>query len=406
MSVTRKAGRSGAGDVVVTPTVISDCAVRGHIRGEFSYSADRSHIISHMSQRADDHDGEGRDLAVLDRLAATYDRHDMQRVITRTPDHIDIALESVLPAMPSAPVSRPILVGLGGSALPADVLNDAFAEELRAPVEITRTYRLPGSVDETTLVIASSFSGNTEEVLAALRSLDRNHRQVVVVTAGGALAELARERRYPVVRIPKEKEPPGFQPRCAIGYVVTYLARILTEVGLMSDPVPRLQAASRLLRGVDVRTSAWKMACCLEGRVPIVYTDESHALSVARVAKIKFNENAKTPAFFNAIPEMNHNEMIGFSAGVGTFAALYIHDADTHPSIQKRFHVMQSVFEQEQLSHVTFHEWQMPGESRVERVFGALTFADWCSFSLGLLAGRDPTPVELVERFKGVLAAE
>ncbi len=359
-----------------------------------------------MSEQVNDRGGSGRDLAALKALAATYDRHDMQQVIARTPDHIEIALATHLPVMPSASVARVVVVGLGGSALPADVLNDAFVDELHTPVEITRNYRFPRSVDETTLVIASSFSGNTEEVLAALRSLDADRRHVVVVTAGGELAELARERQYPMVRIPAENEPPGFQPRCAIGYVVTYLARIITAAGLLSDPGPRLQAVSRFLRGVDVKTPAWHMAQMLDGRVPVVYTDESHALSVARVAKIKFNENAKTPAFFNAIPEMNHNEIIGFGDGVGTFAALYIDDAESHPSIRKRFHVMQRVFEQEQLKHVSFHEWRMPGESRAERIFAALTFADWCSFSLGLLAGRDPTPVELVEGFKGVLAAD
>jgi glucose/mannose-6-phosphate isomerase len=128
-------------------------------------------------------------------------------------------------------------------------------------------------------------------------------------------------------------------------------------------------------------------------------------MSIARTAKIKFNENAKRPAFFNGLPEANHNEMIGFSNNaIGDFGILYLHDPASHPRIPERFNVMKKVFLREGLHNVAFREWVIPGETKIQRIFGAINFADWCSYTVALLDGVDPTPVALVESFKQVLA--
>ena len=108
-------------------------------------------------------------------------------------------------------------------------------------------------------------------------------------------------------------------------------------------------------------------------------------MSVARIAKIKFNENAKRPAWFNSLPEANHNEMIGFSQALGAFGLLYLHDPDSHPRIQHRFNVLREVFAREGLNHVAFREWEMPGRTRIQKVLAALAFSEWCSYTLALL---------------------
>jgi glucose/mannose-6-phosphate isomerase len=333
-------------------------------------------------------------------LARQHDHFDMATVLARLPEHIRIALDDTLPALRQSQFSQVVVCGLGGSALPCEVLMDAFAGELTAPMRVWRTYGLPPGIDANTLLIFSSFSGNTEETLSGIESLPGDARNVVVLTAGGRLAALARERGYPLIVIPIRDEPEGFQPRCAFGFIVTYLARLLHAAGLMQDPTGTLRALPAFLRRVEVRPEAAEVATWLGDRVPVVYTDDSHLMSVARIAKIKFNENAKRPAFFNAFPELNHNEMIGFTVALGTYAALYLHDPTAPPRVKTRFEVMRDVFARDHIDNVAFRAWDMPGSSRAERVFAALMFADWCSYYTALLQGLDPTPVPLVEIFK------
>jgi glucose/mannose-6-phosphate isomerase len=343
-------------------------------------------------------------LTSLPLLAKQHDRFNMQTVISRLPDQIDTALAQALPSLPTGRFDKAVLSGLGGSALPADVLNDAFADEMSLPVRVWRQYGVPSGMDDSTLLIVSSFSGTTEETVSSLPKAARN---VVVITAGAdsPLARIAGERGYSLVLMSTAGEPKGFQPRSAFGYIVTYLARILHGTGLMKDPAPILERLAIALRAQDVRPRAEAIASWLADRIPVIYTDEAHQLSVARVAKIKFNENAKRAAFFNAFPELNHNEMIGFSAALARCAVLYLHDPTSHPRIRERYEVMKKVFASEGLHHVSFMDWEMPGDSRAERVFSAVMFADWCSYTTALLAGFDPTPVALVENFKQLLTS-
>jgi len=337
-------------------------------------------------------------------LAEQHDHFHMATVIARLPDHIRIALEDSLPTLRQTRFSQVVVCGLGGSALPSEVLMDAFAGELTTPMRVWRTYGLPAGIDADTLLIFSSFSGNTEETLSGIEALPADARNVVVLTAGGRLAQLARERGYPLIVIPTRDEPKGFQPRSAFGFIVTYLARVLHAAGLMKNPAATLGALPAFLRGLDVRPEAADLASWLGDRIPIVYTDDSHLMSVARIAKIKFNENAKRPSFFNAFPELNHNEMIGFTVPLGTFAAVYLHDPASVPRMRERFDVMRDVFARDRIDNVAFRSWDMPGSSRAERVFAALMFADWCSYYTALLGGFDPTPVPLVESFKQELS--
>jgi len=338
--------------------------------------------------------------------ARKFDHYNMAKVIEGLPTQIEVALEQEMPAIPEGPFNRVVLVGMGGSALAADIVNDAFVDVLHSPVTVSRHYTLPRGVDDQTLVIASSFSGETEEVFHAIESFPSHARNVVIIGAGGALISLGQARDYPVIRIPKQREPSGFQARSAVGYTVTFLARLLHQAGNMEDPQSELESLPRFLRDADLRPDAEATAEWLRDKVPVVYTDEMHVNSVARVAKIKFNENAKRPSLYNAFPETNHNEMIGFGKAMVPFGIIYLHDPASHPRIRHRFETMRHVFDREMLHHVAFQEWAMPGDTSVQRVFAASMFADWCAYTLALLDGIDPTPVALVESFKRVLVED
>lgn len=339
-------------------------------------------------------------------LAETYDRFEMASVIERSPGQIEYALSDPnLPNMHSWSFEKAVVVGMGGSALPVEVLNEAFRDSLSTPVFVSRHYDLPALVDDRTLIIASSFSGNTEEVLSAIDGIPSDAKNIIVISAGGKLASLAEERHYPYVHIPHERESEAFQPRCATGYIVTYMARILAGAGILKDPEPELNALLTFLQRLDVRPDAEMIAHWFAERIPVFYTDATYERSIARISKIKMNENAKRPAFFNSLPEANHNEMIGFSRPYGKFAFLYLRDPDGHPRVHQRFDVMRTVFSDKHFDHVDFREWVIPGITKLQKIFSALTFADWCSYTVALLDHVDPTPVSLVEDFKDVLGA-
>jgi glucose/mannose-6-phosphate isomerase len=330
-------------------------------------------------------------------LDLTVDRSDMARVIERTAGQIEFALDDPgFPAIPSREIHQVLVVGMGGSALPVDILNDVLDARLPYPVQVSRHYHLPPGRGRR-LVVFSSFSGNTEEVVEPLSTLPAGTPDLAIVTAGGRLAEIGEERGIPTIRIPAEREPDGFQPRCASGYIVTYMARLLHEVGYADVPFQSFRNLVAFLEGLDLREEGERIAREIHGRIPIFYTDETHVGSIARIAKIKMNENAKRPAFFNALPEANHNEMIGFSGSREPFTIVYLRDPSSHPRVDRRYEVLREVLDR---PNVRFVDWDAPGKNRLQKVFAALTLADWISYYSALLEGVDPTPVALVEEFK------
>ena len=343
--------------------------------------------------------------------AERWDRSRMDRVIAATGDQIEFALDD--PRFPArelgerarsrereaqdGPVREVLVVGMGGSALPVDILNDVLSDRLPGPILACRHYEIPRPRRGRRFLVFSSFSGNTEEVVEPLRALPADTPDTAIVTAGGELAEIGQARGIPTIRIPAWREPAGFQPRSASGYIVTYLARLLDAVGYAAGPVERFRALGRFLNGTDFREDGEALARQVAGRIPLFYTDEAHALSVGRIAKIKYNENAKQPAFFNTLPEANHNEMIGFGGAREDYALVYFRDPESHPRVHRRFETLRELLAGGRLR---FCEWEMRGENPLERVFSALTVADWTSYFAALLAGVDPTPVALVEAFK------
>ena len=334
-------------------------------------------------------------------LAERWDLSDMARVIAGMGGQIDFALEDAqFPDIVRSGIEEILVVGMGGSVLPVDIINDTLADWLPRSLQVSRHYHLPRAETQRRLLVFSSFSGNTQEVIEPLLSMPAEARNIAVITAGGQLASIGEERGYPTIIIPAAREPNGFQPRCASGYIVTYLARLLTASGFATVPFKQFQVLSSFLGGLDLRAEGEALALALEGRIPIFYSDERHALSLARIAKIKYNENAKRPAFFNALPEASHNEMIGLSGADEQLVVVYFRDPESHPRVHQCFDIMRRVLAG---PHVSFLEWEMLGANRLERVFATLMLADWVSYFSALLRGVDPTPVALVEEFKRLL---
>ncbi len=324
----------------------------------------------------------------------------MAEVIKQLPDQIQTACMINIPKTPKGSFKRVIVGGMGGSVIPIDVMADAFAEKIQKPISVIRNYDSSIDPDDKTLFVIISFSGDTEETISFFNRVSKVTNNVVVISGGGQLSSIANERNICLIHIPKERHPSTFQPRSALGYIFTLFTRLLFKVKLIENPLVELEAIPEYLRKTNIRQDAEIVARWLSDKIPVIYTDENHLMSIARVAKIKFNENSKRPAFFNALPEVNHNEMIGFSSPLANFGILYFHDSNSNPRILQRYNTMKAVFNNKRFENVDFYKWEIPGNTRLKKIMSAISFTDWCSYSLALLNKIDPTPIKLIEDFK------
>lgn len=299
-----------------------------------------------------------------------------------------------------------VVAGMGGSALAAEFLRSWLEGRMPVPVVISRDYRLPGYVGERTLVVCSSYSGNTEETLSALEDAASRGAKIVINASGGKLLEAAREKGYPFFELPG-----GLQPRLAVLYGVRALAQLLEGAGLMTGLVDELEGGAEWANG---QVDAWsveqptseneskRIAQALEGHPVVVYGGPTLALPAMKW-KIDINENAKGLAFWNVIPEFNHNEFLGWSEAQGSdaFRVVLLRSELDHPQVQKRFDVSPDLLSGHMPQPVTV---EARGGSKLEHMLYALLLGDFVSAYLAFLKGLDPTPVALIEELKGRLA--
>ena len=301
-------------------------------------------------------------------------------------------------------VQRVIVCGMGGSAFPAELLRlytDAFGVDITVSRDyVVRDHRL----DATCLVIASSFSGNTEETIAALHDARARGAQIIVMSAGGQLAVEAAKHGLAYVSI--DKPTPEFQPRAASGYFISALAAVLDNVGLLTGGAVAMAAAGgSLAKKLEVDEPAMiddalALAQRLRGRIPILYATAPYGV-VAKIIKIKLNENSKTPAFFYEIPEFNHNEMVGFTRLPGPFTAVILDDPKAPARLAHRVDVTAATLRDNGLpvERVSLFD----AEDDIVKAFETLLFFDYVSCALAALDGIDPNPVAMVEDFKARL---
>jgi glucose/mannose-6-phosphate isomerase len=304
---------------------------------------------------------------------------------------------------PTAPIATVVLAGMGGSALPGVLL--ASWPQVTVPFEIARGYAIPAYVDEHTLFISSSYSGNTEETLEALERAEAAGAQIVVVAAGGTLAAKAAEKGYPLFSIPA-----GIQPRMATFYFLNAFVHILAPLGLTKADPSELAAASDWLKeelallAADVPTSrnpAKQIALELMGKTVIMYSGPL-LFPAANKWKICFNENAKNTAWCNQYPEFNHNEFIGWSSHPvdKPFAVVEIRSTLEHLRVQERFVASERLLSGSRPAPLVV----VPkGDTLLRQLLWGIAMGDFVSVYLAILNGVNPTPVDLVEKLKSEL---
>lgn len=298
-------------------------------------------------------------------------------------------------------ISNVVVGGMGGSGWPSLVLKSWPG--VNVPFELSGDYHIPSYVNERTLYIASSYSGNTEETLAAVAEADAKGANIVVMAAGGKLAEVAREKNYPLYLIPG-----GFQPRMSSFFFLAALIQILEQLGLVKQgSLNELQEASVWL---EEQHSSWvasvplsqnpakQLAEHIQGKNAIIYSGPL-LFPAANKWKICINENAKNTAWANQYPELNHNEFIGWSSHPieKPFAVVEIRSNLEHKRTQKRFELTDRL-----LSGKRPHAYvvQAEGDTVLKQILWAFNLGDYVSLYLAILNNVDPTPVELVEKFK------
>ncbi len=287
-----------------------------------------------------------------------------------------------------------VVLGMGGSAIAGDLL----ARFARIPVMTLRDYSLPPWVGPETFLIAISYSGETEETLSAFREGLRRTKRAVALTTGGALAALCEEEGVPWVPV-----PPGFQPRAALPFLLFPLLSCFSRFGyLTGDPatlVPFLKKLRDTLLPEINPNPAQELAGKLYGKVPVVY-GAGVTVPVAYRWKTQINENAKQPAYWAELPELCHNEIVGYELAGKVFSqgvVIFLRTPFDHPRVAKRVEILKEALSRRSLP---FQEVWGEGQDPLSQAFWLLYLGDWVSFYLALLNGVDPTPVAPIQELK------
>jgi glucose/mannose-6-phosphate isomerase len=302
-------------------------------------------------------------------------------------------------------ISQIVVSGMGGSAIGGDLMRTFVEATSPIPVSVNRSYTLPAHVDDRTLLVASSYSGNTEETLAALEVAIERGSHVFCITSGGRLLSLAREHGFPHIVIPG-----GLPPRAALPYSFAPQLALATNLGLVDVSLPDQTEIVRVLQeGVERYSDlngndALDLATIVKDHVALIYSAAGflEAVNVRWCGQLE--ENAKTLAFGNVFPEMNHNEIVGWDhseAFLNHFGVIVLRDRDDHPRIQHRFDVTRDILQRKAAFWI---EKETMGEGRLARMFSLIQLADWTSYYLSFLNGVDPTTIKLIDKLKEELS--
>ena len=295
--------------------------------------------------------------------------------------------------------------GMGGSAVAGDVLRSLYRGRLGVPFDVHRSPTLPAYCGPHTLVIASSHSGMTAETLACFREAVARGCRIVVISSGGRLTSEARDAGYAVVPV-----PPGQMPRAALGHLAFGAVGALEAVGLIpraaidvEETVSELSAlVSRLgPEAPRAENDAKELAWQLGDRVPVIWGAEGIGAVAAARWKTQCNENAKIPAWTSSLPELDHNEVVGWTRPAGDgFMVIALRHEEEHPEVSARFGLSLKVARE--AGAVTAEEWAA-GRSDLARIFSLILMGDFTSTYVALLRGVDPTPVATIDRLKSAL---
>lgn len=295
-------------------------------------------------------------------------------------------------------VSNIVISGMGGSALGGRVINSLERQTLKTPVIVSTEYHLPNFVNEHTLVVISSYSGNTEETLSSLAEARARNAQIFILASGGKLGSLKEELHLPGY-IFNPKHNPCRQPRMGLGYNITALVSLLSRSGLIHSPENLSQLPGFLADRQEQSAHLVEAARSLSGKIPVLVASE-HLKGAAHCFKNQINENAKAFAALFDLPELNHHLLEGLAfpkTNSQNLAFLFFSSGKYHPEIVKRYPLTESVAKKQ---NIPVLEYQVSGPSRLFEVMDLVQAGGIIAFSLALINGIDPGPIPWVDWYK------
>jgi glucose/mannose-6-phosphate isomerase len=297
-----------------------------------------------------------------------------------------------------------VYAGMGGSALAAQM--SLTWPGYNRPFEIVRGYDIPAYVSDKTYFIAASYSGNTEEILSAIAQAAEKGAHIAVITSGGKLADIAHEKNYPLTLLPG-----SLQPRHAVFYNFKALTTLLSKTGLLTKDATELNTSADFLQE---KVKAWlptvptkdnvakHIALECIGKSVVVYGGPK-MYPAAYKWKISFNENAKHIAWVNQLPEFNHNEFLGWTKQPVSkpYTVIDLRSDLEHERVQKRFDVTERLLSGMRPAPIVV---QAEGKTILEQLLWTTMLGDFVTLYTALLSGINPTPVDLIEKFKKVMS--
>ena len=325
----------------------------------------------------------------------------MDKLIERFMDQLDEAVEigrqaNIQPA--SKDITHIYVAGLGGSGIGADFVSSFINDECPIPFVVRKGYHVPAFVGKNTLAIASSYSGNTEETLISYDQIKASGARIISVASGGKLIERTKADGYEFVQVPGNWP----SPRACLGYSLTVQLWILHKLGFISDrSVNEIQGAAKLLRkeSENIKQLAEKTAQQLHKHIPIIYAEDRMEPVAVRFRQ-QINENSKALCWHHVIPEMNHNELVGWREKNSNLAVLYFRNEDDYSRNALRMDINQSIIKEYTSNIINLHS---KGSNQVERAMYFVHLGDWISWYLAQLRGMDALEVNVIDYLKGEL---
>ncbi len=295
-------------------------------------------------------------------------------------------------------IDNVVITGLGGSGIGGTIASEVVSKDCSIPIIVNNSYHLPAFVNERTLVIACSYSGNTEETLTCLGQAEEMRAQISVITSGGVLLDKAKASGLDHVVIPG-----GNPPRSMLGYSLSILLLMLDAYGLASiDAEAKLMSASRLLDKEigSIKLNAKELASKTKNNIPVTYACSGFS-GVATRWRQQFNENAKLPGWNAEVPQMNHNELVGWTGGSDAYVVYFLRSTEDFWRNQKRIEIVSEII-RKQVPQV-YDIWTQ-GTSLVEQVFYLIHLGDWISYYLSEERGVDIVDIKDINYLKSELS--
>jgi len=330
-----------------------------------------------------------------------FKKEKMEELISRFPEQLEESIQIAKTqkfALKDKTINNVVISGLGGSGIGAKIVSQWVENEIKVPVVIVQNYSIPNFIDENTLVIGSSYSGNTEETIISLLECQKKKATIVGISSGGELEVFCKVNHFNFVKLPG-----GFPPRAALAYSVIQILNVLNQFGLITDQSLRqLEECPDFLRSdiEKIKSTAYAIADFINDTNAVIYAESTYECVAIR-GKQQFNENSKFLCRYHTIPEMNHNELLGWGCGSDKHAALFLRTTDTDQRNLKRFELTAEIIKTK-TDNVLFIDGK--GVNRIENSIYLIHILDWASYYLGIKRNEDIMEIEMINFLKSELA--